>query len=383
MNDFTTFLENNECIDVIYLDFAKAFDTVPHNRLLTKLHAYGINGNILQWIKAFLSNRKQRVRVNSSYSKYTNVTSGIPQGSILGPILFIIYINDLPDCVQSICKIFADDTKAYKPSIAHDQIQKDPFSLLEWSALWLLGFNFSKCGVLHIGTNNPQHEYYWDKEKSKPLKKVTSEKDVGVIFSGDLKFDQHISTIVSKANQLVGIVKRSFTHLDKDTFVKIYKAIIRPHIEYANVIWHPRFKKQMKCIESVQRRATKLVPGLKDLPYIQRLQQLDLPSVKYRQVRADLIQTYKIIHKIDNIETNDFFTIRDNNVTTRNSDLKLYKEFSKTSVRSNFLSNRVNNFWNSLTTTTRFSRDILTFKKLIDRELIHLKYVFDEKASGF
>ena len=155
MNDLSSFEEDRIDFDILYLDFAKAFDTVPHQRLFNKLEAYGVEGNILKWISSFLSNRTQRVRVNNSYSNSTPVHSGIPQGSVLGPVLFTIYINDLPDVVENICKIFADDTKLYGPAQNSSIIQNDLKSLMKWSRLWLLGFNVPKCSVLHMGKNNP------------------------------------------------------------------------------------------------------------------------------------------------------------------------------------------------------------------------------------
>ena len=208
--------------------------------------------------------RCQRVKVNGSYSGTSSVVSGIPQGSILGPLLFILFINDLPENVKSICKIFADDTKVYGNANSHDIIQSDLLSLLTWSDKWQLKFNLSKCSVLHMGKDN-HNAYYMDENNSIELKSTMSEKDVGVTFGTNLKFDSHISTIVNKANQLTGLIKRSFTFLDKDTFVKLFKAIVRPHLEYANVIWHPALKRQQISIEKVQRRATKILAEIKDL----------------------------------------------------------------------------------------------------------------------
>ncbi len=160
---------------------------------------------------------------------------------------------------------------------------------------------------------------------------------MGVIFSNDLKFDKHINQIINKANQVTGIIKRSFSYIDKDMFLKLYKTIIRPQIEYANVIWHPQYKRQSILLEKVQKRATKMVKDIQHLTYTDRLIALDLPTVKYRQTRGDLIQTYKIIHNIDNIDSQNFFTMTNDN-TRRNGELKLYKEFAKTNPRCNFLS---------------------------------------------
>ena len=125
MEDFTHFMDKKQSFDVIYLDFKKAFDSVPHERLLVKLEGYGISGNLLKWIRSFLENRTQRVKIGNEFSERSKVTSGIPQGSILGPILFTIFINDLPEAIKSICKIFADDTKIYNTSDNHTILQQD------------------------------------------------------------------------------------------------------------------------------------------------------------------------------------------------------------------------------------------------------------------
>ena len=377
LNDFTQLIENKDSIDVIYLDFSKAFDTVPHKRLINKLHAYGINGNLVQWIEDFLTDRKQRVRVNTSFSEYTPVVSGIPQGSILGPILFVIYINDLPEILESSCKIFADDTKLYGSPNDKDILQKDLLSLLEWSETWQIKFNINKCGILHIGTKNPKHDYFMNEDLNIQLNEVNSEKDVGVTFSNDLKFDLHINNVVNKANQMLGIIKRSFTYLDRDMFLRLYKGLVRPHLEYANIIWHPTFKRQSVMLENVQRRATKILNEIKDLEYKERLKYLKLPSIKHRQTRGDLIETYKIIHGFDNLKANDFFKLAPQNSKTRNHTLKLYKEYANTTARCNFFSNRVNNTWNSLSKEAKLAPDILTFKKYIDQELQNIMYDHD------
>mgnify|MGYP003507204238 CR=1 FL=1 len=140
--------------------FRKAFDTVPHERLVLKLEAYGITGRISGWVKSFLSDRSQRVRVNDDFSGNTAVKSGIPQGSILGPILFTIFINDLPKDIDVYCKLFADDTKVLEGADRKDSIQRDLDKLQEWSELWQLLFNVDKCKVLHMGKNNPNNVYF-------------------------------------------------------------------------------------------------------------------------------------------------------------------------------------------------------------------------------
>jgi hypothetical protein len=160
LNDWTDALDNHLHVDCVFIDFKKAFDSVCHNKLLIKLKGYGINGNLLNWLKSFLSNRKQRVRVNSYYSKWSDVSSGVPQGSVLGPILFLLYINDLVDVVNAFggCKIklFADDVKVYWVRDAKYEVtntlQKCIDAIQKWSILWQLPISHSKCYSMYFGS---------------------------------------------------------------------------------------------------------------------------------------------------------------------------------------------------------------------------------------
>ena len=151
MEDVTVYIDNGHPIDVIYFDFRKAFDQVPHRRLLYKLLSYGFTGNLLGWITDFLKNRIQNVRVGNKYSTNTNVLSGIPQGSILGPVLFTIFINDLTDGLSGSCQIFADDTKLYGTSNMYANLQNDIIILQTWFDRWNLYFNMDvkDCGRVH------------------------------------------------------------------------------------------------------------------------------------------------------------------------------------------------------------------------------------------
>ena len=299
IDNWTKSLDDRNDLDVIYFDFQKAFDTVPHERLLTKLHAYGIRGKVLLWIRDFLNERKQRVVLNGEESNWLDVTSGIPQGSVLGPILFLVYINDLPEVVHNAVKLFADDTKLYGKSCTDEDqrsIQEDINSLIQWSDSWLLKFNISKCKHMHLGTRNTQTVYKMD---GMDIEQTTCEKDVGVYIDNELKFQRHIAESIKKANQKLGIIKRNFSHLDKDSFLSLYKSLVRPHLEYCSCVWSVIYKKDAISIENTQRRATKLVHHIQHLPYSDRLQYLGLPSLEYRRIRTDVIQLYKIVNNID------------------------------------------------------------------------------------
>ena len=379
MEDITLLLDEGNTVDIIYFDFKKAFDSVPHQRLLVKLAAYGVCGSVLKWIQNFLNDRTQHVRVGSARSASSSVLSGIPQGSILSPILFTIFINDLPDTVSSTCKIFADDTKLYNKSANSDNIQSDIKMLQEWSVKWNLYFNVEKCKVLHLGNNNEECDYEMIMEgKSQKINVCNNEKDLGVFFDKQLSFDYHIQSVVSKANQMLGIIKRCFKYWDKEIFLNLFKTYVRPHLEYANVIWCPFLKRQSVYLENVQRRATKFLKECKDLSYAERLRYLQLHSLKGRRIRGDLIQTYKIVNEIDDLSLSDFFHLPHANIT-RNSERKFFIKHCKTNRRKFSFSNRVIKYWNSLPTNVKFAPTLNKYKNYLDTlpKLVDLLYDFD------
>ena len=301
LDDWTYMLENRSQIDVIYTDFEKAFDKVPHYRLISKLRSYHINEEIIEWIKAYLLNRVQRVNINGCYSKWANVISGIPQGSILGPILFIIYINELPDICDSGSQVFlyADDAKIYKQiynSCDKENLQKDLNKLSSWADNWLIKLNINKCKKVSFGRHIDSSGHY--NINSIDLENIDSIKDLGVIFDSQLNFKSHINDKINKAYSILGIIRRNFTYFDKNSFLVMYKSMVRSHLEYANCIWSPHTKQEIANLEKVQKRATKLIKEIKYLSYMERLKYLKLPTLKYRRVRGDMILVYKFISGI-------------------------------------------------------------------------------------
>ena len=366
IEDLTQILDSKEPIDIVYLDFRKAFDTVPHERLLNKLQAYGIVGNVSRWIRQFLIGRCQSVHVGKEKSQKASVKSGIPQGSILGPILFTIFINDLPNCVLSTCKIFADDTKIFNTTDNHKILQNDLTNLQEWSDLWNLYFNIEKCKVLHIGNNNPCVDYTMKcKDTTFRLQECREEKDLGVTFDRTMLFDSHIQKSINKANQMIGLIKRTFCYLTSDIFVKLYKALVRPHLEYGNIIWYPHLKRQSSAIEKVQRRATRLLRECRGMSYTERLRYLNLHSLKGRRIRGDLIETYKLYNGLTDLEWSKFFS-QSGYESTRRSDGKIFIQHCNTNTRKFVFSNRVATNWNNLPSNTKNAPTTNSFKNLLD-----------------
>ena len=211
---------------------------------------------MLQWIAAFLDGRRQRVSVNGSKSSWSPVTSGIPQGSVLGPILFVCYINDMPEVADSSVHMFANDTKIYRQITTQtDQeiLQTDLKQLKEWSKKWQLRFNEEKCKVMYLGRNNHKYEYVIASSGTNTtLGETTNERNLGVQVDPELKFDQHVELIANKANKMLRLIRRSFTFLDGLTVKKLYSSLVRPILEYGNIIWAPTLKRDQRILENVQ-----------------------------------------------------------------------------------------------------------------------------------
>ena len=249
MDVWTTAIDKGDSIDTVYLDFTKAFDKVPHNRLMSKMNSIGFNTETLHWIKAFLSEQVQQVCINGANSTWKPVTSGIPQGSVLGPILFVLYINDLPSNILSDVYMFADDTKIFniiKSPEDQEILQNDLDSLSVWSDKWLLKFHPEKCKVMHLGKADNTKYFYKLKEGDThhELAYTEEEKDLGVVIDGKLDFEKHINININKACGIMAVIRRSFVSLNGVNFVPLYKSLVRSHLEYASCIWSP-YKKSI------------------------------------------------------------------------------------------------------------------------------------------
>ena len=207
-------LASGQEVDVIHLDFSKAFDKVSHNLLLNKLNGHGIGGPLLQWFDSYLSHRCQRVMLEGEFSDWLPVTSGVPQGSILGPLLFIIYANDMPDCLSGESKLalFADDSKLFRSMSSRSSsatLQSDLNSLFQWNEDWKMSFNISKCQVLHMSRKRtPSHTHTNYHLGGQDLQVAIATKDLGVTVSNNLSWSTHIIQMCAKANRTLGLIKR-------------------------------------------------------------------------------------------------------------------------------------------------------------------------------
>ena len=365
MEDVTKWVDEGHPVDVIYLDFAKAFDKVPHKRLIKKLEAHGISGKISKWISTWLSNRKQRVQLNGFMSDWIDAISGVPQGSVLGPILFLIFINDIDNDLN--CKIskFADDTKIAR-KICTDAdaklLNQDLQLLVNWSDRWQMEFNKDKCVVMHIGATNNKHPYIMG---NKILNSTNMERDLGVLIESNCKVSEQCIKAVKKANSMLGLINRKIKYKSKDVITRLYKALVRPHLEYCIQAWNPYLQKDIHLLEGVQRRALKLINGFKYISYEQRLDKTGLTTLEERRVRGDLIEVFKIANGLDKLDFDRFFKKSSSNYL-RGHSCKLVKGRSRLNVRQNFFTNRVINRWNALPEHVVAAPNVNIFKNRYD-----------------
>jgi hypothetical protein len=362
-NAWTSSLDAREAIDVFYLDISKAFDTVSHPKLLRKLELYGIKGKTLKWIKSFLTGRKQAVRVNGVLSDYSDVCSGVPQGSVLGPILFLIYINDLVDvCKFSSLKMFADDSKLYfkcEDDSDYLRLLGDVRRVFNWMEENQLKVAVEKCAVLHMGSQNPSRNY---SAASQIIPTANFMRDLGVIVTDDLKFSMHCTSVAQKAFNMTNLFFRAFKCRDRDFLTSFFTIYIRPLVEYATPVWSPHLQKDILLIEKVQRKFTKRIPGFFNHSYANRRNELKLDTLELRRLHSDLIFCYKMINGLVDVNADDFVTMSHNS-HLRGHSQKLVVPKSRLDCRKYSFSNRVVPIWNALPQGVIESNTLSGFKQ--------------------
>jgi hypothetical protein len=364
-------------VDVIYLDFAKAFDKVPHQRLLCKLQAHGITGKVKSWIESWLSGRQQRVVLNGIASAWAPVTSGVPQGSVLGPICFVIFINDIHeilDVVNGFIYKFADDTKYGRIVVEEEDreaMQKDIDKLMQWAETWQMDYNTKKCKIMHIGRSNPCFTYTMGgyAPGGVVLEAVDEEKDIGVKVHKSLKPSSQCLQAAAKANRVLGQIAKSFKYREKSVWIHLYTTYVRHHLEFAGQAWSPWLKHDIDILEKVQIRAVNMVIGLTGKSYEEKLCEVGLLSLYDRRVRGDAIQVWKVVHG-HNIMDPSMFKHVDilQNRLTRNTakHLNLVKPKARLEVRRNFFSVRSVDVWNSLPEDIQSAATLKDFKEKYD-----------------
>lgn len=361
-NDINELLDRRKTnVDVIYLDLAKAFDTVSHCKIIAKLEQYGIGGSVLNWINHFLINRKQYVRVDDAVSEVFVPSSGVPQGACLSSLLFLVYVNDVSDVISnSTIKLFADDAKLYKEvSTIEDAnlLQHDINAIAAYFGNWQLKINSEKSNVIHLGQSNLNVNYSLNNEV---VHKVDEVKDLGFTMSSNYSVSKYIGKISANALYKTKLMSLAFSCNDIDFKLFLFTTYIRPIVEYITPVWNPHLVCDIDAVERVQRRFTKFLPSLSDLPYIERLNALNLKSLEERRLNFDLILLFKIINNLIPLNPNDFFEFA--NLPTRGHNLKIRVKYSRTNIKKYAFPNRIIQCWNDLPSEVVNAQNISKFK---------------------
>jgi hypothetical protein len=355
------------------MDFSKAFDVVAHQRLLLKLFHYGIQGPTLTWIDNFLTRRKQRVVIGGDASDWIRVQSGVPQGTVLGPLLFLLYINDLPDQITSTLRLFADDCVIYR-TISNDadadKLQKDLDRLCSWERKWCMKFNTDKCFTLKISTSRTIKQHIYSLNGT-VLDEVDSHTYLGVNISSNMKWNDHISQVAAKANRSLGFIKRNLRGCTEDIKNIAFRSLVRPSLEYCAAVWDPYTEALIYQLEAVQRRAARFVKNnydkrssvtkmMDDLswPTLATRRKISRLSLFYKAYEGHLaIPVRKLLHPVTR--------------STRNTHSKAFipPQPSKDLYKFSFLPRAVNE-WNSLSESTITTPEPKLFKAKL-QELYH------------
>ncbi|CAH8872917.1 unnamed protein product [Trichobilharzia szidati] len=372
-NYITSSRDKQQLVLVIYFDISKAFDRVDHLLLINKLNSLGISNPLLGWIESFLNNRSQVVRLGSVNSKPSPVTSGVVQGSVLGPLLFTLYVNDICSCF-SLGKpfIFADDLKVAYTFHCDDlgyfqkAVQEELDRVTAWSSTWNLKFNLKKCGWICFGAPSINIKLVLE---SIDLPKLQSVVDLGLRYSSDLTFSEQVATQTRKSRMLLGCILRNFHNYEAKLL--LYKTCVRPLLEYCPFILSSTRVSDKLKIESVQRYFTTKLLGFDcEKDYTSRCITLGIDPLWMRRLSINLTFFFKILHKISFSDSKEIQFSPEGSYNLRNQTCKVSRKNCKTALRANFFIVMYSKIWNSLPLEIRTCHSIITFKRLLYK-LLH------------
>ena len=302
-DDILDLLEQGLNVDVVYLDFAKAFDKVDFNIVLQKIRNLGIDGNLYSWIESFLTDRSQTVVVEGSSSTPVQVKSGVPQGSILGPLIFLILMADIDvEFYHSLLKSFADDTRVMKGvSGVNDasKLQSDLNNIYEWAEKNNMEFNSLKFEVLRYGRDEALKIFTnYLSSYSTVIDQKSSVRDLGVIMSADASFTEHINHVVDTAKKTISAILRTFKSRDPQLMITLWKCVVLPKLEYCSQLWSPTKKQDIVNLELLQKNYLRKISGAYGLDYWERLKKFNIFSLQRRRERYRIIYVWKMLENL-------------------------------------------------------------------------------------
>ena len=385
--EVSSWMDAGYIVDVVLLDFSKAFDVVNHRILISKLREIGISEQVVVWVQSLIGGRSMRVAVDGVESLPREVGSGVPQGSVVGPILFLIYVNYLSAGLFSSCKSFADDFKLYlrykrdenSGSLGRASLQTDLDRISLVAGSWNLALNPEKCVVLRFargssGVATDFRPYYLN---GRALRFVQSHRDLGVVVDVRMRFHQHVREVVAKASGLASNILRSTVCREPDFMVTLFVTHIRPILDYCSSVWNVGYLGDSRLLEAVQRSWTRNIEGLAGLNYSARLESLGLFSVKGRLVRSDLIKYWKIVRGCTEDSEIAGLLCRTTNTRTRGHGYRLHQKNCATDAKIRFFDVRCVHRWNQLPAHVVEADSLASFKRMLAEHLGGVLFQFD------
>ena len=375
--------ESDNNADVVYIDFAKAFDKVDHKILLYKIKNLGIQGKIYNWIESFLTNRHQQVIVDGEVSESREVKSGVPQGTVLGPVLFLLFINDITEAIKfANIQCFADDCKLtleIENENDHQKLQQDIEAAIMWSLLNNMELNMEKFQLLHHGHKEELKTNYTLDSKT-TLKPSTHVKDLGVTVSEELAWRKHITNVTNEGKKFTFWILRSFK-TRSTVLLHLFKSFVISKLEYASPLWMPHMKTDIEKIEALQRTLTSRLDGMENLNYHERLKMLKIYSLQRRRERFAIITVWKIMNDLHpNHLKLDFYDTPRFGTKCRRPISKAKRLHTRTLYHNSFASKGPALF-NTIPRKVREKETLSSFKSALDN---HLKTIPDAPPiSGY